>query len=127
MTRLVGFGTSTVGAAGAALAFVKPDLFPIATYVSVLGGAGVLVQSFLARGWYDSELSGTETAEVWDVNFTTSKNYLLFGSLVAVAIDAYVIAMPFLSGAPAAPAEEVPAEVDPNADPNAESGSLIAW
>ena len=62
-----------------------------------------------------------------DVNFSAAKNYLLFGGLIAVAIDAYAIAMPFLSGPPAAPAEEVPAEVDPNAVPNAATGSLIAW
>ena len=131
LTRMIGFGTAGVGAVGAALAFVKPEFFPFATYASVLGAAGVVAQSFLTRGWYDKYLDKTDTtrdtAEKLDENFTTSKNYLLFGGLVAVAIDAYVIAMPFLSGPPAAPAEEVPAEVDPNADANAGTGSLIAW
>lgn len=53
------------------------------------------------------------TAESLDKNFAASKNYLLFGGIAAIAIDAYVIAMPFLSGQPEAPAEEVPAEVVP--------------
>lgn len=113
---------------GAVLAFVKPEFFPFATYASVLGGAGILVQSLLSSGWYAKELAGTTlTAATYDPNYTTSKNYLLFGGIIAVAIDAYVIAMPFLSGPPAAPAEEVPAEIDPTADPNAETGLNIAW
>ena len=108
LTRMIGFGTAGVGAVGAALAFVKPEFFPFATYASVLGAAGVVAQSFLTRGWYDKYLDKTDTtrdtAEKLDENFTTSKYYLLFGGLVAVAIDAYVIAMPFLKRPPAAPA-----------------------
>lgn len=99
-TRLIGFGTTAVGVAGATLAFVKPDLFPIATYVSALGGIGILAQSFLARGWYSTILTNTGTAsvEIYDPNFTISKYILLFGGLIAVAIDSYVIAMPFIPG-----------------------------
>lgn len=41
-TRLIGFITSAIGLAGAALGFVAPDLFPFATYASALGGVGVL-------------------------------------------------------------------------------------
>jgi len=41
-TRGIGLATSLVGVAGAATAFVAPGLFPIFTYVSALGGFGVL-------------------------------------------------------------------------------------
>ena len=99
-TRLIGFGTTSVGVAGATLAFVKPDLFPIATYVSLLGGIGILVQSLLARGWYSSILTNTGTAsvEIYDPKFLISKYILFFGGLLAVAIDSYTILMPFIPG-----------------------------
>ena len=42
LTRLIGLSTTLVGFAGAAAAFVAPDLFPIFTYVSALGGVGFL-------------------------------------------------------------------------------------
>ena len=42
LTRTIGLATTLVGVAGAATAFVAPGLFPIFTYVSALGGFGVL-------------------------------------------------------------------------------------
>lgn len=127
---MIGLATSFIGLAGTALAFVKPDLFTFATYASVLGGAGVLVQSFLARGWYDDYIDPTDptqdTVEELDDSFADSKNYLLFGGLVALAIDAYVIAMPLLSGQPEAPAEEseIPTDEAPTED---DPTALFSW
>ena len=74
-----------------------------------MGSVGVLAQSFLAEGWYDEYLDPADTtadtaAEI-DDTFSESKNYLLFGGLLAVAANAYAIAMPLISGQPEAPEE----------------------
>lgn len=128
---MIGFGTSAVGLAGTALAFVMPDFFAFATYASALGGAGVLFKALTAAGWYDEWIDETDTtmdtAGELDPTFDKSKNYLLLGGLLSFAASAYAIAMPILS----APAAEAPAEepVDPTAEeaPVEEQFASFAW
>ena len=89
---------------GTVLSFVHPDSFKYATYASVLGGAGVLANSFRARGWYDPYLDASDptktSAEKLDPEFTNSKNYLLYGGLAAVVVDVFAIVFPLISGTP---------------------------
>ena len=66
----------------------------------------------------------TEIADL-DENFASAKNYLLFGGLAGVAIDAYVIAMAFLGGAPSTPA--APEEVPPTDAPADGTTELFNW
>ena len=98
------------------LPLVFSGSFNIFTYIGAFGGIGFLAQAFRADSWYLG-------ASSLDSTFSTSRAYLLIGGILAVAIDAYVIAMPYFSGPPDAPAEETPAV----ADPATENAALIAW
>jgi hypothetical protein len=130
LARLEGFITAGLGVAGTAATLAGfADFFPYFTYVSALGAGGVLLQALLSRGWYDARLPSTnpvayDTVEEIDVNYTKAKNTILFGSLLALAIDAYVIAMPLLSGPPAFPPPQIDTPVETTTETPA---TLSAW
>jgi len=127
-TRLIALITTGLGATGVVATLAGfADFFPYFTYASALGAGGVLTQAFLSRGWYDAQKTTVKTtAELVDVNYATTKNYALYGSILVLAVDAYAIVMPLLAAKPAAPEpmeEEPVEELDPT-NPNA---SLNAW
>ncbi len=123
--RMYAYSTAGLGVIGAFSS--TASYFPYLTYGSALGAVGVLVQALMSRGWYDEQLTPIKTtAELADPNYTKTKNLALFGSLLVLAVDAFVIAMPFLATPPAVPAPMDEAPVDPKAstDPAA---TLNAW
>jgi len=125
---LIALITTGLGATGVVATLAGfADFFPYFTYLSALGAGGVLTQALLSRGWYDAQITTVKTtAELVDVNYATTKNYALYGSILVLAVDAYAIVMPLLAAKPAAPEpmDEKPVEgLDPT-DPNA---SLNAW
>ncbi len=122
--------TTGLGAAGVGATFAGfADFFPYFTYASALGAGGVMIQALMSRGWYDEKIvtgSAKNTAELLDVNYATTKNYALYGSLLVLAVDAYAIVMPLLAAKPAAP-EPMDEEPVEELDPTDPSASLNAW
>ena len=100
------------------LPLVFSGSFNIFTYIGAFGGIGFLAQAFRADSWYLG-------ASSLDSTFSTSRAYLLIGGILAVAIDAYVIAMAFLGGAPSTPA--APEEVPPTDAPADGTTELFNW
>ncbi len=127
-SRLAGYVSAGLSLAGTAATVLAPS--KIAQYTvfgTTLTSTFVLVQSFLASGWYDDFIDPTDTdydtVEEVDTFFVKARNYLLIGGLAGFATDALVLAKLFLLK----PAEAPEPELLPPTDETSAPVELSLW
>ena len=127
-SRLAGFISAGLSLAGTAATFLAPSkIFQYTAFGTTLTSTFVLVQSFLASGWYDDYIDPTnpdaDTLEEVDPFFAKARNYLLVGGLAGFATDALVLAKLFLLK----PAEAPEPELLPPTDETSAPIQLSLW
>jgi hypothetical protein len=111
-SRLAGYVSAGLSLAGTAATFLAPStIFQYTAFGTTLTSTFVLVQSFLASGWYDDYIDPTDpdadTLEEVDPFFAKARNYLLIGGLAGFATDVLVLAKLFLLKPAEAPEPEL--------------------
>jgi hypothetical protein len=127
-SRLAGYISAGLSLAGTAATFLAPSkIVQYTAFGTTLTSTFVLVQSFLASGWYDALIdptdTDTDTLEEVDPFFAKARNYLLVGGLAGFATDALVLAKLFLLK----PAEAPEPELLPPTDETGAPVELSLW
>jgi hypothetical protein len=112
--RWAGFSAAGLGLVGTAVAYLLPGpAFPVISTFSLLPAVFVLAQAMLASGMFVDSLdpNDPDRDEINEINpgYDEAFNYMLYGSLGALAVEAYVIGMSIMSmdAVPTKPITEV--------------------
>jgi hypothetical protein len=124
--RLAGYSAAGLGLAGTAAAYKlgAVPVFPVIVAFSLLPSIFVLAQALLTDGEYAEDLDPTNPAEdsIEDLNpgYRGAKNYMLYGSLGAIAVELYAIGASLMAMdvAPAAPESEAVASAEDETTPD---------
>ena len=126
--RLAGYSAAGLGLAGTAAAYLlgAVPVFPVIVAFSLLPSIFVLAQAFLAGGEYTEDLgldpTDTDMDSPEEVNpgYREAKNYMLYGSLGAIAVELYAIGASLMAMdvAPAAPESEAVASAEDETTPD---------
>ena len=125
---MAGYSAAGLGLAGTAAAYLlgAVPVFPVIVAFSLLPSIFVLAQAFLAGGEYTEDLgldpTDTDMDSPEEVNpgYREAKNYMLYGSLGAIAVELYAIGASLMAMdvAPAAPESEAVASAEDETTPD---------
>ena len=123
--RLAGYSAAGLGLAGTAAAYLlgAVPVFPMIVAFSLLPSIFVLTQAFLVDGEYAEDLDPTnpdeDSPEDLNPGYRKAKNYMLYGSLGAIAVEFYAIGASLMAMdvAPAAPESEAVASAQDETTP----------
>ena len=127
--RLAGYSAVGLGLVGTAAAYLlgAVPVFPVIVAFSLLPSIFVLAQALLTDGEYSLDPSNPDMDSPEDFNsgYKTAKNYMLYGSLGAIAVELYAIGASLMAmdEATAAPESEAVA----SAQDETTSDSLNGW
>ena len=123
--RFAGYSAAGLGLAGTAAAYLlgAVPVFPVIVAFSLLPSIFVLAQALLTDGEY-TELDPTDpdkdSPEDLNPGYRAAKNYMLYGSLGAIAVELYAIGASLMAMdvAPAAPESEAVASAEDETTPD---------
>ncbi len=122
--RLAGYSAAGLGLAGTAAAYLlgAVPVFPVIVAFSLLPSIFVLAQALLTDGEYELDPSNPDMDSPEDLNpgYRAAKNYMLYGSLGAIAVELYAIGASLMAMdvAPAAPESEAVASAEDETTPD---------